>query len=155
MPGFAGSPSTIAVLNPRPSGSSTHFRSSEVTRFTGSGVADRCCPKIGELDSRSPTDSAATPSPPRVSRFHVVFMRGILTENGVSEQIPQTDIFFIWLDLLHAIGLPVYIFVHWKLRETDNDPNIHPGRVRFRTDHAACGRLWRRNGVVHRRCRAR
>src|SRR4051812_20405058 len=142
MPGFAGSPSTIAVLKPRPSGSSTHFRSSEVTRLTGSGVADRCCPKIEELDSRSPTDSAATPSPPRVSRFHVVFMRAILTEN-YAEQIPQTDIFFIWLDLLHAFGPSVYIFWHWKLRETDNDPNIHPHRNGFRTSDVAGAGVWR------------
>jgi ankyrin repeat protein len=46
-------------------------------------------------------------------------MRGILTEKHAAEQIPQTDIFFISLDLLHAIASSVYIFGHWKSRETD------------------------------------
>ncbi len=91
------------------------FRSDALDR---SGFADRCCPKIEELYSRTPTYSAAIPSPPRVSRFHVVFMRGILTENPVAEQPPKADIFMRTLEFLHAIATSVYTFGHWKLRET-------------------------------------
>src|SRR5712671_1656544 len=110
MPGFAGSPSTIAVLKPSSSGFSVHFRSSCFTRFTGSGVDARCCPKTGELDSNNPPASAAAANPPRATRIDVVFMAQILPENGAR----LADISVWALELLHDVASSVYTFEHWN-----------------------------------------